>query len=142
VIADHGEVLKRIDHVGVIVDNLEDARRFLTDMGMVFDRDLVIPGRLRAAFYACGDTQIEIIEVDDPAERAERLGDGSARVEHIAFEVDSLSTTMEALRGLGVDTTFTEPTPVGANLNYWTKAETCDGVMYQLIEKGAAGQTG
>ena len=137
---DDGKVLKRIDHVGVIVDDLEEAKRFLTDMGLRFDRDLVLPGRLRAAFYACGDTQIEIIEVDDPAERAERLPEGKARVEHIAFEVDSLSTTMEALKGLGVDTTFPEPTAVGANLNYWTKADTCDGVMYQLIEKGTAPQ--
>ena len=135
---DDGEVLKRIDHVGVIVDDLQEARSFLEGMGLRFDRDLVMPGRLRAAFYACGDTQIEIIEVDDPAERAERLGDGRARVEHIAFEVDSLSTTLEALRGLGVDTTFPDPVAVGANLNYWTKAESCDGVMYQLIEKGTA----
>src|SRR5215831_5959556 len=131
-------MLKRIDHVGVIVDDLDEAKGFLSNMGLRFDRDLVMPGRLRAAFYACGDTQIEIIEVDDPAERAERLGDGRARVEHIAFEVDSLSTTMEALRGLGVDTTFADPVAIGGNLNYWTKADTCDGVMYQLIEKGTA----
>jgi len=135
---DDGDVLKRIDHVGVIVDDLAEAKRFLEGMGLRFDRDLLMPGRLRAAFYACGDTQIEIIEVDDPAERAERLGDGKARVEHIAFEVDSLSTTLEALKGLGVDTTTPDPVAVGANLNYWTRAESCDGVVYQLIEKGAA----
>ena len=57
-------MLKRIDHVGVIVDDLEQARAFLTEMGMRFDRDLVIPGRLRAAFYQCGETQIEVIEVE------------------------------------------------------------------------------
>jgi methylmalonyl-CoA/ethylmalonyl-CoA epimerase len=131
-------VLKRIDHVGVIVDDLEEAKRFLSDMGLRFDRDLVIPGRLRAAFYACGETQIEVIEVDEPSERGRRLGDDRARIEHVAFEVDSLSTTLEALRGLGVETTTPDPMPVGANLNYWTQAETCDGVQYQLIEKGAA----
>ena len=131
-------MLKRIDHVGVIVDDLAQAKRFLTDMGMQLDRDLVIPGRLRAAFYQCGETQIEIIEVDEPEERAKRLGEGTARIEHIAIEVDSLSTTLQALRGLGVETTFPDPTAVGANLNYWTEPATCDGVQYQLIEKGAA----
>jgi methylmalonyl-CoA/ethylmalonyl-CoA epimerase len=133
-----GHVLKRIDHVGVIVDDLEEAKRFLSDLGMQFDRDLVIPGRLRAAFYACGETQIEVIEVDEPGERAQRLGDSTARIEHVAIEVDSLSTTMQALRGLGVETTMADPTAVGANLNFWTRADTCDGVSYQLIEKGAA----
>jgi methylmalonyl-CoA/ethylmalonyl-CoA epimerase len=131
-------MLKRIDHVGVIVDDLDQARSFLSSMGLRFDRDLVLPGRLRAAFYACGDTQIEVIEIDEPGERAQRLGNGTARIEHVAFEVDSLSTTLAALRGLGVETTTVDPMAVGANLNYWTRAETCDGVQYQLIEKGAA----
>ncbi len=131
-------MLKRIDHVGVIVDNLAEAKRFLSDMGLRLDRDLEIPGRLRAAFYQCGETQIEVIEIDEPAERAKRLGESTARIEHVAIEVDSLSTTLEALRGLGVATTTAEPMAVGGNLNFWTRAETCDGVQYQLIEKGAA----
>ena len=134
-------MLKRIDHVGVIVDDLEEAKRFLSELGLQFDRDLEISGRLRAAFYACGETQLEVIEVDEPAERAHRLGDSRARIEHVAFEVDSLSTTLQALRGLGVETTTADPMVVGANLNYWTKAETSDGVQYQLIQKGAAAST-
>jgi methylmalonyl-CoA/ethylmalonyl-CoA epimerase len=135
-------VLKRIDHVGVIVDDLAQAKSFLADMGLRFDRDLVIPGRLRAAFYACGETQIEIIEVDEPRERTRRLGEDTARVEHIAFEVDSLATTLQALRGLGVRTTTPDALPIGGNLNYWTAPESSDGVQYQLIEKGAAPQSG
>ncbi len=127
------QVLKRIDHVGVIVDDLAQAKSFLADMGLRFDRDLVIPGRLRAAFFACGDTQIEVIEVDDPEERARRLGDDTARMEHVAFEVDSLSTTLQALRGLGVKTTTADPMAVGANLNYWTTAETCDSKSIALM---------
>jgi methylmalonyl-CoA/ethylmalonyl-CoA epimerase len=131
-------MLKRIDHVGVIVDDLGQAKSFLTDLGLQLDRDLVIPGRLRAAFFTCGETQIEVIEIDEPGERAQRLGDSTARIEHVAIEVDSLSTTLAALRGLGVETTTADPMAVGANLNYWTRPETCDGVQYQLIEKGAA----
>lgn len=132
-------MLKRIDHVGVIVDDLEEAKRFLSELGLRFDRDVEISGRLRAAFYACGDTQLEVIEVDEPAERAQRLGDSRARIEHVAFEVDSLSMTLHAIRGLGVETTTADPVAVGANLSYWTKAETSDGVQYQLIEKGGSG---
>jgi len=135
---DDETVLKRIDHVGVIVDDLEEAKRFLSQFGLRFDRDIEIRGRLRAAFYACGETQLEVIEIDEPAERAQRLGESRARIEHVAFEVDSLSTTLEALRGLGVETTTAEPMAIGANLSYWTKAETTDGVQYQLIEKGGA----
>ena len=134
-------MLKRIDHVGVIVDDLDEANRFLWQLGLQLDRDLQIAGRLRAAFYACGDTQLEVIEIHEPTERAQGLGDATARIEHVAFEVDSLGTTLEALPVLGVEMPTSDPLSVGANLNLWTKAETCDGVQYQLIEKGAAART-
>jgi catechol 2,3-dioxygenase-like lactoylglutathione lyase family enzyme len=60
----------RIDHVGVIVDNLEHARRFLVGMGMDHNRDLEIPGRVRASFYTCGEIEIEIIDASEPVERS------------------------------------------------------------------------
>jgi methylmalonyl-CoA/ethylmalonyl-CoA epimerase len=128
-------MLKRLDHVGVIVDDLEEASRFLTGMGMQHDRDLEIPGRLKASFYSCGDAKVEVIEISEPAERTQRLGSEKARIEHIAIEVDDLATTVQALEGLGVRTQTTDPIRVGPNINFWTVAETCDGVVYQLLQR-------
>jgi methylmalonyl-CoA/ethylmalonyl-CoA epimerase len=132
-------MLKRIDHIGVIVDDLEEAKTFLERMGMEFDRDLHIEGRLKAAFYRCGDTMIEVIDVYDPGERARRLGEDKARVEHIAIEVDGLQQTLSTLQGLGIKTTSPDALKIGRTLNYWTEAATCDGVQYQLVEKEPAG---
>lgn len=129
-------MLKRIDHIGVIVDNLEDAQDLLGKMGMEFDRDLQFPGRLKAAFYRCGDTQIEVIEVTDEKERDARLRGEKARIEHIAIEVDELATTMKALEALGIRSNTPEPLKIGKNLNLWTTEDSGDGVSYQLIEKG------
>ena len=129
-------MLKRIDHIGVIVDNLEEAQAFLTGMGMEFDRALEFPGRLKAAFYRCGEIQVEVIEITDGAEREARLRGEKARIEHIAIEVDELASTLAALQGLGVRANSPEPVRIGANLNVWTTEESCDGVSYQLIEKG------
>ena len=128
--------MKRIDHVGVIVDSLEEAKRFLGNLGMEFDRDLELPDRLRAAFYRCGEVQVEIIEITEPNERVQRLGDDRARIEHIALEVDDLAATLQALDGLGVKVKTAKPILVGNSLNLWTVPETCDGVMYQLIQRG------
>jgi methylmalonyl-CoA/ethylmalonyl-CoA epimerase len=95
-------MLKRIDHVGVVVDDLEQARQFLAGMGMRHNRDLEIPGRLKASFYTCGEIEIEVLEISELEERARRLGSASARIEHIAIEVDSLSKTLLDLTQLGV----------------------------------------
>lgn len=135
-------MLKRIDHVGVIVDSLEEAKRFLGNLGMEFDRDLELPDRLRAAFYRCGEVQVEIIEITEPNERVQRLGDDRARIEHIALEVDDLAATLQALDGLGVKVKTAKPILVGNSLNLWTVPETCDGVMYQLIQRGGVGGGG
>ena len=128
-------MLKRLDHVGVIVDDLEEASRFLGGMGMQHDRDLEVPGRLKASFYSCGEAKVEVIEIIEPGERAKRLGSEKARIEHIAIEVDDLTTTLEALGGLGVRTQTADPIRIGNNLNFWTVAETCDGVVYQLFQR-------
>lgn len=127
-------MFKRLDHVGVVVDDLEEAQAFLAQLELSAVRNLVIPGRLRAAFYQCGETQIEVIEITDEKERSQRLGDEKARIEHVAMEVEDLDTTARALRGLGVAFTG-EPMRLGDTLSSWTVADTCDGVMYQLIQK-------
>jgi methylmalonyl-CoA/ethylmalonyl-CoA epimerase len=132
-------MLKRLDHVGVIVDDLDEASRFLAGMGMQHDRDIEIPGRLKASFYSCGDAKVEVIEIIEPGERAERLRSEKARIEHIALEVDDLATTVLALEGLGVRTQTPDPIRVGPNLNFWPVADTCDGVVYQLLQRQPAG---
>jgi methylmalonyl-CoA/ethylmalonyl-CoA epimerase len=127
-------VLKRIDHVGVVVDNLDEARRFLAGIGLRHDRDLDVPGRLKASFYTCGEIEIEVLEIIEPAERSRRLGEAPARIEHIAIEVDSLANALSRLATLGVRMQTDAPVRLDKGLNYWTVAETCDGVIYQLIE--------
>jgi methylmalonyl-CoA/ethylmalonyl-CoA epimerase len=49
--------------------------------------------------------------------------------------VDDLMTTLQALDGLGVKTQTADPIRIGTNLNFWTVADTCDGVVYQLIQR-------
>ncbi len=127
-------MLKRIDHVGVVVDDLEQARQFLAGIGMRHNRDLEIPGRLKASFYTCGEVEIEVLEISEPEERSRRLGSAAARIEHIAIEVDSLSRTLMDLKELGVAPQTDAPVKLDKGLNYWTVAETCDGIVYQLIE--------
>ena len=131
-------MLKRIDHVGVIVDDLAEAEKFLGEgLGMKKHREIQIPGRLNAAFYTCGEVQIEVIEVTDPREREGRLGSDKARMEHIAIEVDDLGRALEALKGLGVKGTTPEPVRIGANLNLWSDPETTDGYQFQFFQKNA-----
>lgn len=131
-------MLKRIDHVGVVVENLEDAKRFLGEvLQLPLDREADLTHVLgaRTAFFRCGNTDIELIEPIDATRRRERLGgDVRARVEHIAIEVDDLAGTMRALERLGVRATTDQPLELGGRLNLFTRADTSGDVMYQFLQ--------
>ena len=130
--------MKRINHVGVVVANLEEAERFLREvLQLPLDRHVDATDVLgvRTAFFRCGDTEIELIEPVDPEQRRERLGGNvKARVEHIAIEVDDVAGTKQALETQGVRMTTDDPVQIGSRLNVFTRPETSDDVMYQFLQ--------
>lgn len=126
--------LRRIDHIGVIVDDLAEATGLLRSLGLA-DGPTLEREDLSAAFFPCGDVSIEVVEVTDPAQRRKRLGEGrQARIEHIAIEVDDLDATLAALEALGIQADA-PPREVLDSVTFWTDAETSDGVRYQFLEK-------
>jgi methylmalonyl-CoA/ethylmalonyl-CoA epimerase len=128
-------VLKRVDHIGIVVRDLEAARRFFeAPLGLEIARELKVPGRPdRSLFYRCGDVDIELIEVANPEDREKRLQGSVARIEHIAFEVGDVEATIALLARAGVETTA--PVRLVDRVNTWTVAETSGGVMYQLVQE-------
>ena len=132
------QMFRRIDHVGDIVSDLAEARRWLVEIfGLPLQRTVELSdGRVRGGFYACGEVDIEVLEIGDPEMRSRRLGDGKqARIEHIAVEVDHLGDALARLAVHGVRTTSPEPRRTGNRLNMWTVEETTGGISYQLIQR-------
>lgn len=137
--------IKRLEHIGIVVDDLDDAARFLQErLALARDGGAESPG-LRTAFFTPGaGARIEIIEATEPVARRRRLGDGgTARIEHVAFEVDDLDATIETLAALGVE--ITEPPRLsGGYRTTWTVPATTNGVMLQLseLERSEEGKVG
>ena len=81
--------LRRIDHVGIVVADLAAHVAQLQALGLSLGRTND-NSESHAEYFPCGDASVELIEVRDPAARERRLPAGeAARIEHIAFEVDS-----------------------------------------------------
>jgi len=130
-------MLKRLDHVGIVVDDLESAGRLLRDvLGLTLVRTVEIPERkLHGAFYRCGDTDIELIQLDDPDARASRLGNGPARVEHVAIEVDgTIEEAAPKLAQAGIQMESAEPMRTSASASLWSKPESTHGVLFQFLQ--------
>jgi methylmalonyl-CoA/ethylmalonyl-CoA epimerase len=95
--------LKRIDHIGVAVEDLDAARTlFASSFELEANETMDLPG-IHAEFFACGDTRIELIDPSDPDLRQLRLRGERARIDHLAFEVEDLDETLRVLEGLGIE---------------------------------------
>jgi methylmalonyl-CoA/ethylmalonyl-CoA epimerase len=127
-----------VDHVGILVDDITEAKRFLgDDLGLTITLDFVNPvSGDKAAFFQCGDIQIEAIELVDDDLRRQRLGDGvKARIEHIAIRTGDLSAALVQLAKVGVRGRTPEPIRMATGgMTIFTDPETTDGVVYQFLD--------
>lgn len=124
--------LLRIDHVGIVVDELAGPAGLLEALGLELGRTNR-NDESTGHHYACGDASIELMEVHDPGARARRLPEGAqAVIEHIAVEVDDLEAVRDLLRDRGVSVTW-PPFPSGTAMMIWTDAATSGGVQYQFL---------
>jgi catechol 2,3-dioxygenase-like lactoylglutathione lyase family enzyme len=132
-------MLRRIDHVGVVVADLEWHMRQLEWMGLELGRSNDSDQSL-ARYYPCGDASVELIEARTAGSKAQRLGAVAARIEHIAFEVDDLAEVRDRLTERGVTVTW-PPFRSGPNLMIWTDEKTSGGVQYQFLVRSAPGRS-
>jgi catechol 2,3-dioxygenase-like lactoylglutathione lyase family enzyme len=124
--------LKRIDHVGIVVDSLDRHVAQLEALGLRLTRTNE-NDESYAVYYECGDASLELIDVRDPDARNRRLpANEEARIEHVAFEVDDLAEVRELLEQQGIEVSW-PPFPSGSAQMIWTNAETSGGVQYQFL---------
>lgn len=92
--------MKKIDHIGIAVKNLEVSNKlFARLLGVAhYKIEEVASEGVRTSFFQMGDVKIELLEairVDSPIARfIEKRGEG---IHHIAFDVDEVTETLSGL---------------------------------------------
>jgi methylmalonyl-CoA epimerase len=98
-------MIKRIDHVGIAVNSIEDVIKLYTDgLGLELkDIEIVEDQKVRTAIIPVGESKIELLESTDPegpiAKHIERRGEG---MHHLALEVTNIQQTLETLEKKGI----------------------------------------
>ena len=93
-------MIKRINHIGIAVNSIEDAVRLYTDvLGLkVKEIEIMEDQKVKIAIIPVGESKIELIESTDPegaiAKFIERRGEG---LHHLALEVSDIQDTLETL---------------------------------------------
>ena len=131
--------LKRVDHVGIAVKNLEEAVNFYeTAIGLkAVGYETVEEQKVKVAFMPCGDSELELLESTEPdgpiARFIEKNGPG---IQHIAIRVDDIDKALEELKEKGVR--LIDQTPrygAGGARIAFVHPKATGGVLLELCER-------
>jgi methylmalonyl-CoA/ethylmalonyl-CoA epimerase len=127
-----------MDHIGVLVADIEAAKRLYQDgLGFVLDREMTMDNLgLEAAFMrpAGGGPTVELIELTAEGKRVPVVANTALGLDHIAIRVADLAAALEELTHAGVETTTDIIEVAPGRLTVFTRPETTGGVVYQLLQ--------
>lgn len=135
-------MFKRIDHIGLVVNNLDDTlNTYCNQLGYTLLERVAIPEQLvEAAFLDAGNGTIELISPTDTTSGTARFlaarGEGT---HHICFEVEDIVATLDELRGQGVRLVDETPRQGVHGLVAFVHPKATHGMMIELLQKAAHG---
>lgn len=132
-------MIERIDHVGIAVRSIAEARGFYEALGLTVEAIEEVPQeKVRVAMLRCGESRIELLEATAPdspiAIFLDKRGPG---VHHLCFASTDLAADSAALRASGANLLRPEATR-GAG-NCWVNfvhPKSAGGVLVELSEGG------
>lgn len=131
--------LPHIDHLGIAVENLDEASKFYETIGLTAShRETVEQEKVRVAMLPAGDSRIELLEPSTPdstiAKFLEKRGPG---LHHVALRVPDLHAAVERLRASGARL-LNEPRPgAGGHLYVFVHPASTGGVLLELIQENS-----
>jgi methylmalonyl-CoA epimerase len=131
--------MTRIDHLGIAVRSLAEAKQFYEKMGLeVMPEEVVEAEKVRVAMVPVGESRIELLEPTVPdstiAKFLEKRGQG---LHHVALHVSNLAETVERLKAAGTKL-INEEIKVGAGGHRYVFVHpaSAGGVLLELVEGG------
>lgn len=133
--------MQRIDHVGLVVRDLDQTSNFLQQvLGFVVERGQRDKIGERVELLRSNEIEFELIEHLHPIATGRFSEDGAdCQFHHLAVEVEDIASTKERLSAAGVrfnpgDVTVSEIPNRGMRSTLFTSPETSGGLIYQFVQ--------
>jgi methylmalonyl-CoA/ethylmalonyl-CoA epimerase len=131
-------MLKRINHIAIAVNNIEEAAKFYQRvLGLnLTGIEVVTAQKTKVGFFKIGESNIELVqpsERDSPLVKfLETKGQG---IHHICFEVDDVEAETKAYLEKGATMVDQKPRPGAHNTKVaFVHPKSSDGVLIELCE--------
>ena len=132
-------MIKKINHVGIAVNSIEEALKLYTDaLGLkVQDIEVVADQNVKTAIIPVGESKIELLESTDPegiiTKYIEKRGEG---LHHLALEVSNIKDTLEILAKQGIALIDEKPRSGVENTKIAFLHPKGTKVLLELVEPG------
>jgi methylmalonyl-CoA/ethylmalonyl-CoA epimerase len=131
-------MLKKINHVAIAVENIEEAAGFYQDiLGLELSGvEVVAAQKTRVGFLKIGESNIELVQPSEPdsplVKFLETKGQG---IHHICFEVDDVEAEVKALLEKGAKLIDQKPRDGAHNTKVaFVHPKSSSGVLIELCE--------
>jgi methylmalonyl-CoA/ethylmalonyl-CoA epimerase len=131
-------MIKGIDHVGIAVKSIDEAKRFWVDtLGLKLSHIEEVPEqKVRVAILKAGNTTIELLEPtspDSPVQRfIEKRGEG---LHHLTLQTDKLAERLKKLKSANVGLIDEQPrVGAGGAKVAFLHPKSTHGVLVELCE--------
>jgi methylmalonyl-CoA/ethylmalonyl-CoA epimerase len=131
-----------IDHLGIAVKSLAQARKFYEQLGLEVAGEETVPQeKVRVAMVPLGQSRIELLEATSPdsviAKFVEKRGEG---LHHVALHVPDLAHAVESLKASGTRFVSEEiKTGAGGHLYVFVHPSSTGGVLLELVQDAPRG---
>ena len=95
--------IKKIDHLGIAVPALAEARAAVEALGFLVEAEHDVPSeKVKTAFLKVGESHLELLEPTDPSSVIARFLEKRSGLHHVCLEVEDLDAALAELKARGV----------------------------------------
>ena len=130
-------MIRRINHIAIVVANLDDAIRTYQDrIGLTLARRMLMPEQeVEIAFLPAGESVIELIQpITETSGVAKYLASRGEGLHHICLEVDDVRSTMEELAARDVRLINEQPIQAAEGYGIFAHPKSAHGVLIEFLE--------
>jgi methylmalonyl-CoA/ethylmalonyl-CoA epimerase len=132
-------MIERIDHVGVVVKNLDEALDlYVNTLGFEKSEIMIAEkgDKFRTVMVSLGQVTLELIEPMNPEGAIQKFletrGEG---IHHISLRVDDIRKEVSTLGAKGIKFLFKEPEEVEGTLVTFVHPKSTRGVLMELLQR-------
>jgi methylmalonyl-CoA epimerase len=133
--------MAKIDHLGIAVNSIEQARRLYEALGLTVLEEEEGEEDVRSVMIPLGESRVRLLEpLDKGSELGKFLAQHGEGLHHLALHVDDISGTFEEMKQAGVQLISKEiEIGAGGRLHFLVDPSAANGVLLEICQDPIAG---